>query len=136
MYSNNASLIFHFNEYHSFTDLRNAIAAATFPRGPRLNTSAALEFVRAQVFAGGRGDVPHVLVVTSASQSVGDVSSNARQLHNDGVSVISVGLGNDVTVTELNQIASDPDVDHVFTIQFEHMDTVEGAVAGMVIRGT
>ncbi len=40
----------------------------------------------------------------------------ASALRNLGVSIFSIGVGQSVSVAELNEIASDPDTDYVFRL--------------------
>ena len=87
-------------------------------QGGRTNTYAGINLALEQFEANGRDGVPRVMLVITDGNSTDrastiDAAAIARGM---GITIISIGIGN-VDVNELNEIATDPDSAHVFSIE-------------------
>ena len=77
-----------------------------------------------------------LVVLTDGVQNVGpDFIPPSTQLKNDGVKVISVGLGSDYKISELNKIASQPSSEYVYTSEFSNMDDIVANVKKQMCHG-
>ena len=71
------------------------------------------------------------MILTDGQSNTGQVSGPARQLKNSGVVIFSVGIGQSLSMQELQSMASDPVDQHVTTLnnftelerQAEHMSS-------------
>ena len=82
------------------------------------NTAAGINLAIEQFENNGRAGVPMVMFVITDGNSTDRAStmSAAAIARGMGITVFSIGIGS-VDVNELNEIASDPDSDHVFLIE-------------------
>ena len=86
-------------------------------QGGRTYTDAGINLAVEQFATNGRDGVPMVMIVITDGNSTDrdatiDAATIARGM---GITIISIGIGN-VDVNELNEIASDPDSDHVYLL--------------------
>ena len=84
-------------------------------------TDGALEYARDNMFTVANGDrpgVPNVLVLltTGVSSSPSDTAAQAETIRSLGHRIVTVGVGAGVNVAELNEVATDPDVENVFLL--------------------
>lgn len=111
-----------FNPSLSTQDVVSLIGKIPY-RGGWTHTALALNFARivfstpeqygARPIAAG---VPRIVVlITDGRSNTYSITQTARDLLATGATVYSIGIGN-VYIPELNQIASDPDSDHVFVL--------------------
>ncbi|XP_046550552.1 uncharacterized protein LOC124260317 [Haliotis rubra] len=101
---------FSLHRYDNRADLVQAIQSVRY-RGGGTNTASALTFVRENSFLpinGGRTGATQVLIVITDGQSANraNTASEANLLHQDGIKVISIGVGSGVNMEELRAIAS------------------------------
>ena len=80
-----------------------------------------MEYARDNMFTVANGDrpgVPNVLVLltTGVSSSPSDTAAQAETNRNLGHRIVTVGVGAGVNVAELNEVATDPDVENVFLL--------------------
>lgn len=82
------------------------------------NTSGALEHLRTRVFPAARREVAHVAIILTDGQSKNSTltAEEAKKLREMGVYVFAVGIGAQTDVTELMDIASDPNENFVFHV--------------------
>ena len=85
------------------------------------------------MFTSGNGDrsaVTNIGVVLSDGIS-NDASYTATQASNArsaGITLFSIGIGSGIPLTELNEIATDPDSDHVFAVSgFSALDSIKAS---------
>ena len=65
-----------------------------------------------------------------------NTSSEAAKLRNAGVTVFSIGVGSGANEHELKAMATDPDVNHVFTVtNFASLDNITGTLAQKTCQG-
>ena len=57
-----------------------------------------------------------LVIITDGRSNSGQVQGSARQLKNSGVVIFSVGIGNSLSMYELQVMASDPANQHVITL--------------------
>ena len=97
-------------------------------------TAEALKFLRKNIFtpqAGMRTDagIPKVLVLLTDGKSQGDpVGPPAEALKKIGISIFSIGVGSGINISQLNEIALDPESKYVFQRTFDDL------IAGWVDR--
>ena len=116
-YASNVREEFDLDDYSSKATLLSAIDdLKSTSTGGGTYTHSALDFVRDSSLTSGHGartNVPKAVIVLTDGLSANQISTTARatELHNDGVEVYAIGIGNAAssTNTELSDIASDPD---------------------------
>ena len=71
-----------------------------------------------QLTAGGRADVPHVILVLTdgVHNEPGDPIAEAEAARSLGTEIFAIAVGPGPDIDQLNAIASDPDGDHVFSV--------------------
>ncbi|XP_067652406.1 collagen alpha-1(XII) chain-like [Haliotis asinina] len=111
LFSTNVANQFNLNRYNNRADLVKAIQSVRYLDGAT-NTASALTFVRENSFLasnGGRSGATQILIVITDGRSanMNSTASEASLLHQDGVKVISVGVGSGISMEELRAIASD-----------------------------
>ncbi|XP_059503102.1 collagen alpha-3(VI) chain-like [Stegostoma tigrinum] len=111
-YSDNPRVNFYLNSYTTPQDVKDAINGLRQIGGRRVNTGAALDYVKNNIFtrsAGGRAEegVPQFLILLTASKSSDDVGQAALALKEAGVAPFSIGSG-DADDRELQQISLSP----------------------------
>ncbi|CAB3986054.1 protocadherin Fat 4-like, partial [Paramuricea clavata] len=117
-----------FNLIRHFTKsgMKNAVDRIPYRRGYTY-TADALNHLRSKIFtppAGMRTDagIPKVLVLITDGRSQGaSVRPPAEALKNIGISIFSIGVGSGISVSQLKEIASDPDSDYVFQRTFDNL---------------
>ncbi|XP_031561240.1 protein dachsous-like [Actinia tenebrosa] len=111
---------FNLKAHYSKTSLKNAVGEIEYRAGWTY-TGDALEMTRTDIFNtvdGMRPDkgIPKVAVLLTDGYSNGwGVKTAANALKNQGVNLFCIGVGN-YNERELNDIATDPDSTHVFTL--------------------
>ncbi|XP_046370521.2 collagen alpha-4(VI) chain-like isoform X2 [Haliotis rufescens] len=116
------------NDYNSKAALKAAITSIPYTGGNTV-TGDGLEFIRTNSLSaahGARADARQVVIVMTDGQSQlpAYTKEQAKLLHDKGVKVIAVGIGNGIVSTELNNIASDKQ--HVFMVTgFDALHTIE-----------
>uniref|UniRef100_A0A8C7DLY6 Collagen type VI alpha 3 chain n=1 Tax=Oncorhynchus kisutch TaxID=8019 RepID=A0A8C7DLY6_ONCKI len=111
-YSKDAMVNFYFNTYASKNKVMNAIRGITLKGGRPLNTGAALQFVRDNVFTSSSGSrhmegVPQILILISGGKSSDSVERSAIALKRIGVVPVSIGLRN-ADYREMQSISYSP----------------------------
>ena len=97
-------------------------------------TGYALNRVRTELFPQARAGVPRVLIVLTDGRANDNVGGPAKALRDMGVHIISVGVGN-ADYQELEQIASDPTDENVFTTSFDSVVSLAGSILEDVCKG-
>jgi collagen type VI alpha len=132
-YSTKTVAEFRLNSYYTKSQMKQAVDGIRYQSGWTY-TAEALKFLRSHIFttdAGMRDNVgiPKVLVLLTDGKSQGEsVSPPAQALKNIGISIFSIGVGSGVSISQLNEIASDPDSEYVFQRTFDNL------IAGWVDR--
>ena len=71
-----------------------------------------------ELTAGGRPDVPHVILVLTdgVHNEPGDPIAEAEAARSLGTEIFAIAVGPGPDIDQLNAIASDPDAEHVFSV--------------------
>lgn len=111
-YSRDAEVHFYLNTYTTRDDIVDSLRELRHRGGRPLNTGAALQYVRDNVFTSPSGSrrlqgVPQMLVLLSGGRSFDNVDNPASALKQQGVFVIGIGTRTS-DKTELQKISYDP----------------------------
>ncbi|RXM30018.1 Collagen alpha-3(VI) chain [Acipenser ruthenus] len=111
-YSNDAAATFYLNTYSTKDDVLNTVRGLRHKGGRPLNTGAALQFVKDNVFTASSGSrrlegVPQVLILLTGGRSRDDVRGPATAVKGFGVVPFGIGTRNADTL-ELQAISYDP----------------------------
>nr|XP_043875234.1 collagen alpha-3(VI) chain-like [Solea senegalensis] len=113
-YSRDAEAHFHLNTYTTKEDIVDSVRGLRHRGGRPLNTGAALQYARDNVFTNSSGSrrlqgVPQMLILLNGGRSFDSVDAPASALKKQGIFVIGIGArGSDVG--ELQRISYDPSV--------------------------
>ena len=107
-YSDTARVEWYLTDHSSLRDLVGATNTIPYVSGSTA-THAALWLVRNAVLKPSHGDRPNaknvVIILTDGGTNVPSLAiTEAQLLHNDGVEIIPIGIGNNVDSKELDQI--------------------------------
>lgn len=134
-FSDNATIQFYLDAYETNADVRNALV---FRRsGGKTNTQDAIRLTHRSVFSGSSGDrasVRNVMVLVTDGQSNVEPENTIPEagfVHQDGIEVYVVGIGDDINVNEIDGIASDPKTSHEI---FVHNPTDVSTSAGLLLN--
>jgi uncharacterized protein YegL len=125
-YSTKAVTEFNLARYFTKSEMKNAVDRIPYQSGWTY-TAEALNHLSKNIFtrqAGMRTDagIPKVLVLITDGKSQGDsVGPPAEALKNIGINIFGIGVGSGISVSQLNEIASDPDSDYVFQRTFDNL---------------
>lgn len=111
-YSREPTVQFNLNTYTTKGDILDAVRGLTHKGGRPLNTGAALQYLRNNVFTSSAGSrlgegVPQVLLLISGGRSADSVSAPASALKQLGVLTFAIGTRN-ADRTELQTISHKP----------------------------
>ncbi|XP_037136411.1 uncharacterized protein col6a3 isoform X2 [Syngnathus acus] len=111
-YGRDPETSFYLNTYTAREDVVNALRGLRHRGGRPLNTGAALQYVRDNVFTNSSGSrrsqgVPQILILLNGGRSFDSVAAPASALKQQGVFTISIGTQNSDS-SELQKIAHDP----------------------------
>ena len=132
-YSTNTVTEFNLQRYFTKSEMKQAVDRIPYQNGWTY-TGEALQHLRNHIFtknAGMRTDagIPKVLVLLTDGHSQGlSVGPPAQVLKNMGVSIFGIGVGSGISISQLKEIASDPDSDYVYQRTFDNL------IAGWVDR--
>ena len=135
VFSNSSPVVLDFDTYFDQKSVENAIDDIEYTGG-LTDIGTGLNLVKSDLFdSTSRQYVPHVLIAIISGKSTGDVAGPAKALRDAGVTVFCVGVGNNFDLKELDEIATDPDSDHVFTADVTELGLVVKAIKGKVCDG-
>ena len=124
LFSSNAEVLFDFEKHYDKASILQEIDDMNYP-GQSTRTGLGLSMARIELFEkGSRSGVPNVLMVITDGKSADSVEEPAQKLRDSGVTIYSIGIGKNFEASELNAMATDPDSDHVFTADFDVMQTI------------
>lgn len=111
-YSREPAVQFYLNTYTTKDDILDAVRGLRHKGGRPLNTGAALQYLRDNVFTSSAGSrlgegVPQVLLLISGGRSSDSVSAPASALKQLGVLTFAIGTRN-ADRTELQKISHEP----------------------------
>ena len=135
VFSTNSQVVLDFKTYFDQKSVKNAIGDIQY-MGGLTDIGGGLELVRTKLFdASSRPEVPRILIVVTSGKSTGDVIAPSKALRDAGVTVFCVGVGNKFDQKQLDEMATDPDVGHVFIADVTQMGLVVKAIKGKVCKG-
>ena len=136
-YSGDAAVRYGFENITNQAELEDALDTLTI-NGSGRNIGEALHLARTDLLNqsnGGRNNTRNILVVITDGGSDDDLAVPTYALKGDGVVLFSVGIDQYVR-GQLNEMASDPDSDHVFTSDFyEGLGPIMAPLKDAIIRG-
>ena len=111
-YSRDAEVHFDLKRYRTRDDILDSVRRLRHRGGRPLNTGAALQYVRDNVFTNSSGSrrlqgVPQMLIVLNGGRSFDNVDTPASALKQQGIFVIGIGTSNSDRA-ELQKISNDP----------------------------
>ncbi|XP_044221232.1 collagen alpha-3(VI) chain-like isoform X2 [Thunnus albacares] len=111
-YSRDAEVHFYLNTYTTREDIVDSVRGLKHKGGRPLNTGAALQYVRDNVFTNSSGSrrlqgVPQMLILLNGGSSFDNVDAPASALKQQGIFVIGIGTRNS-DIRELQKISYDP----------------------------
>eukprot|EP00079_Xenopus_tropicalis_P026917 XP_012820989.1 PREDICTED: collagen alpha-6(VI) chain-like isoform X2 [Xenopus tropicalis] len=118
-YSDNARTEFFLNSYSNKEDVLKYIQNLKY-KGGGTKTGLSLEFMLTQHFSEAAGSraaegVPQIAVVITDGQAQDSIREPAIAVKNAGIILYAIGI-KDAVLSELNEIASDPDDKHVYSV--------------------
>lgn len=125
---------FDFTQYFTTPEIVTAIENIPYDNGQSTYTGNALDRLKRDLLPLARPNVPHLLIVLSDGKAYDDVKSPAQELREMGVHIIAVGIG-DADHDQLEDIASDPDSENVFTATFDSVIRLTGSILEDVCKG-
>ena len=124
IYSSNAHVVFGFNQHYEQAGIFAAVDAMKYVGGETM-TGLALTLAQTELFGkGARATARKLLVVLTGGMSRDSVAEPALKVRGTGVTVISVGIGLNYDIQQLNAMATDPDKNHVFTADFSTLISI------------
>lgn len=132
---------FDLNDIFDKDELLKSIESIQHGRGRTTNTGDAINYALDKMFtpaAGAREGVTRVVIVITdgRSQRTYETKHAARRLHEAKINTFSVGVGRNLDLIELQDIASDPDSDFLFMVDdFNALTTITNKLARKACEG-
>lgn len=124
-YATDAQIMMNFHRFSDPEALTEARDAVRVKPHTGKYTGQALTLAKEGLFdTGHRSDALDVLVLMTDGPSSDDITEPARKLRDMGVKIITVGIGPQIDKAQLNDIASDPDEEHVFTSDYDNLASI------------
>ena len=129
-YGDDATIIFNLNEGTDKDDVIQNIRNIPYGGG-QTHTAAALKLCKDDIFDSDNGDrasaTNAIIILTDGASTDESPIADARRLHEDGVEIISVGIGSNIKEDELSEISS-PDhllgVNYFLTPDFDELTNI------------
>lgn len=135
VFSTNSQVVLNFKTYFDEKSVENAIDGIQY-LGGNTNIGEGLRLVKKELFdVTSRRNVPQILIVLTSGKSTEDVITPSKALRDSGVTVFCIGIGKMYNEKELDEIATDPDADHVLTTDVARLGLVIKAVKGKICKG-
>ena len=122
------------DQHYSQSEILATIEGIDYPKGGT-NTGAALKRAKDLFVKSARAGVPNIAIVITDGKSRDDISEPAQKLRDSGVSVFTVGVGKNYDLKELQEIATDPDSQHVFKGEFDAINSLVESIIDMACKG-
>ena len=137
-YSNDSAVRYRFGDISDQTELEEALDNIT-RRGDGRNIGKALDLARTDLFnisnTGRNVTARNILIVVTDGGSDDDILVPTIGLKNVNVTIFGIGIDQYV-LPELNDMASDPNAEHVFTIDFyDDLGPTMGPLKDAIIKG-
>ena len=143
MFSELSRLLFNLDSYSRVQDIEDGIRNATYMDGTT-NTGSALRAARREMFREDRGDRPdrhNVVIFITDGQTTPEFANTtepeAQRLHDDDVTIFALGVTNNITISVLETIASEPYQEHVYqVVNFFELDYIISRLTYYLCRKT
>ena len=142
-YSRDAEVHFYLNTYTTKTDIVDTVRGLRHRGGRPLNTGAALQYVRDNVFTASSGSrrlegVPQMLILLNGGRSFDNVDTPASALKEQGIVVFGIGSRSSDS-RELQRISYEPS--YAFAVsEFTDLPNVQeqlsSAMSTVIVRAT
>lgn len=111
---------FYFNKYNSTKEVQGGLRGIKYrgrEYGEGTNTALAIEYVRTKIFTRARPEAKKLCIVLTDGRSTDPMKTQeeAALIKQGDVEMVAIGIGNRISMKELNGIASSPDL--VFTVE-------------------
>lgn len=122
---------FHLNTYTDKKSLLAAIKRIRYRAGSYTNTGDAIQYMNEKMFSPEHGDRflsrnIAVVITDGRSQETNKTKEMAAAAHRAGIKLFAIGVGKKVSIEELQNIASDPDWEHVFEVDnYKALDSIK-----------
>ena len=116
-YSTSAAVVVTLGSIKSLNALQTALSTISYISGST-NTAEAIQLAKQQFIINGRPEVPQIMIILTDGESDDSEATRtaASQSRESGVEIFVVGIGNDVNIDELNDIATDASGTHVYRV--------------------
>ena len=136
-YSRDAEVNFYLNTYTTREDVVDSVRGLRHKGGRPLNTGAALQYVRDNVFTNSSGSrhlqgVPQILILLNGGRSFDNVDTPASALKQQGVFSIGIGTRNSDS-RELQKISYDPSY-ALSVSEFTDLPTVQERLSSVMSK--
>ncbi|XP_067371141.1 collagen alpha-3(VI) chain-like isoform X9 [Channa argus] len=134
-YSRDPAVQFYLNTYTTEGEILDTVRGLRHKGGRPLNTGAALQFLRDNVFTASAGSrhldrVPQVLILLSGGRSSDSVDAPASALKQMGVQTFAIGTRSS-DLTELQKISHDPS-STLFVSEFTELPSVQEQLSSVM----
>ena len=130
IYADDPQTIFDLNGTLSVSDINLAVSVVSFPNKMNRNVGKGLIHVNDNVIAtNGRVGVPKVVVTVQNLKSLDGIDVISLQLKRDGIKVISIGHGDEITNGQLKEMAFKPSAVYVKDVGDDAIDSVNFVVS-------
>ena len=124
------------DQHYGISEIIAAIEGIKYPKGGT-NTGEALMKAKEALFdKSARAGVPNIACVLTDGKSRDDISDPAQKLRDSGVTVFSVGIGKHYDLKQLEDMATDPDSQHVFKGEFDALSSQVESIVDTACKGT
>ena len=136
-YSTDAEVHFYLNTYTTREDIVDSVRRLGHRGGRPLNTGAALQYVRDNVFTNSSGSrrlqgVPQILILLNGGRSFDNVYTPASALKQQGIFVIGIGSKSS-DIRELQKISYDPSL-ALSVSEFTDLPNVQEQLSSVMSR--
>lgn len=123
------------DEHYTKSEILSTIEGISYPGG-NTKIGAALTKSKLELFEkSARAGVSNIAIVITDGISQDNVGAPAKQLRNSGCTVFSVGIGNKYDKKQLQDIATDPDSQHVLDADFDALDSIIDKIVEIACKG-
>ena len=123
------------DEHYTKSEILSTIEGISYPGG-NTKIGAALTKSKLELFEkSARAGVSNIAIVITDGISQDNVGAPAQQLRNSGCTVFSVGIGNEYDKKQLQDIATDPDSQHVLDADFDALDSIIDKIVEIACKG-
>ena len=130
IYADDPQTIFDLNGTLSVSDIDLAVSVVSFPNKMNRNVGKGLIHVNDNVIAtNGRVGVPKVVVTVQNLKSLDGIDVISLQLKRDGIKVISIGHGDEITNGQLKEMAFKPSAVYVKDVGDDAIDSINFVVS-------